>query len=139
MTDYDHSGADRQLAVFQEQVLKVSMANVDLTGQRADELRRAMSFHRSPGRMKRVETKFRVRMAECEFASATLETVVRSTKGFALYAFPDSHAISFAIPGSQTNLAFRTQTPNICGVALNTNRFDAFVVPAFRLFKSSSG
>ena len=57
---------ERTLGVplFQEQVLKIAMVMADFSGDEAEELRRAMSFHRSPERMARVEAKLRERMAE---------------------------------------------------------------------------
>ena len=90
---------ERTLGVplFQEQVLKIAMVMADFSGGEAEELRRAMSFHRSPERMARVEAKLRERMAERGVTYEVVESIIQSTKGFALYGFPESHAISFAI------------------------------------------
>ena len=90
---------ERALGVplFQEQVLKIAMVMADSSGQEAEELRRAMSFHRSPERMARVEAKLRERMEARGVSKETVEAIIKSTKGFALYGFPESHAISFAI------------------------------------------
>ena len=73
------------------------MVMADFSGDEAEELRRAMSFHRSPERMARVEGKLRERMVERGVAPETTDAIIRSTKGFALYGLPESHAISFAI------------------------------------------
>ena len=56
---------ERTLGVplFQEQVLKMAMIIADFTGSEAEELRRAMSFHRSEERMNKVMTKLRAAMA----------------------------------------------------------------------------
>ena len=75
----------------------MAMVMADFSGQEAEELRRAMSFHRSPERMARVEGKLRERMAERGVLPETVEAIIKPTKGFALYGFPESHAISFAI------------------------------------------
>ncbi len=90
---------ERTLGVplFQEQVLKIAMVMADFSGDEAEELRRAMSFHRSPERMARVEAKLRERMAERGVKPDVTDAIIQSTKGFALYGFPESHAISFAI------------------------------------------
>ena len=90
---------ERTLGVplFQEQVLKIAMVMADFSGDEAEELRRAMSFHRSPERMARVEAKLSERMAERSVKPEVIDAVIQSTKGFALYGFPESHAISFAI------------------------------------------
>ena len=90
---------ERTLGVplFQEQVLKIAMVMADFSGHEAEELRRAMSFHRSPERMARVEAKLRERMESRGVTGEVAETIIKSTKGFALYGFPESHAISFAI------------------------------------------
>ena len=90
---------ERTLGVplFQEQVLKIAMVMAGFSGDEAEELRRAMSFHRSPERMARVEAKLRERMEERGVKPAVVDSIIQSTKGFALYGFPESHAISFAI------------------------------------------
>ena len=56
---------ERTLGVplFQEQMLKIAMIMADFSGDEAEELRRALSFHRSEERMKKVSVKLRVRDA----------------------------------------------------------------------------
>jgi hypothetical protein len=50
---------ERTLGVplFQEQMLKIAMVMADFTGSEAEELRRALSFHRSEERMNKVKAK----------------------------------------------------------------------------------
>jgi len=60
-------------------------------------LRRALSFHRSEERMNRVSVKLREAMARNQIAPDVIEKVLHSITSFALYGFPESHAISFAI------------------------------------------
>ena len=63
----------------------------------AEELRRALSFHRSEERMRKVSVKLRAAM-ECKgIASDKIDKIIQSISSFALYGFPESHAISFAI------------------------------------------
>ncbi|MGJ8694883.1 MAG: DNA polymerase III subunit alpha [Verrucomicrobiaceae bacterium] len=83
--------------LFQEQVLRMAMEIADFTGTEADELRRAMTFKRSDERMQLVTEKLRARMTEKNVASEVQEKVIHSIGSFALYGFPESHAISFAL------------------------------------------
>jgi error-prone DNA polymerase len=101
--DYIHPDCreilERTLGVplFQEQVLRMAMAVAGFSGAEADELRRAMSFKRSDERMARVTEKLRRRMSERGIALEVQDKLVASIGSFALYGFPESHAISFAL------------------------------------------
>ena len=57
---------ERTLGVplFQEQMLKIAMIMADFSGAEAEELRRALSFHRSVERMEKVSVKLRSRARE---------------------------------------------------------------------------
>jgi error-prone DNA polymerase len=90
---------ERTLGVplFQEQMLKIAMIMANFSGDEAEELRRALSFHRSEERMNRVSVKLREAMARNQVAPEVIEKVLHSITSFALYGFPESHAISFAI------------------------------------------
>ena len=90
---------ERTLGVplFQEQLLKMAMVMADFSGSEAEELRRALSFHRSPERMEKVEVKLRAAMGRKGISAAVIEAIVKATKSFALYGFPESHALSFAL------------------------------------------
>jgi error-prone DNA polymerase len=59
-------------------------------------LRRALSFHRSDERMERVKTKLRLAMEGKGHPPALIEEIAKTVGSFALYGFPESHAISFA-------------------------------------------
>jgi error-prone DNA polymerase len=83
--------------LFQEQVLRMAMAVAGFSGAEADELRRAMAFKRSDDRMESVTAKLRLRMGERGVAAEVQEKIVASIGSFALYGFPESHAISFAL------------------------------------------
>lgn len=81
--------------LFQEQVLKMAMILADFTGAEADELRRAMAFNRTDERMRKVTARLRERMEERGVEAEVQEKVVRSIGNFALYGFPESHALAF--------------------------------------------
>lgn len=83
--------------IFQEQVLRMAMVMAGFSGAEADELRRAMACKRSDERMDRVTAKLRTRMTERNVAREVQEKIVTSIGAFALYGFPESHAISFAL------------------------------------------
>jgi error-prone DNA polymerase len=83
--------------LFQEQMLKIAMVMADFSGDEAEELRRALSFHRSEERMNKVCAKLRIAMERKGVTSDKIDKIVQSISSFALYGFPESHAISFAI------------------------------------------
>ncbi len=88
---------ERTLGVplFQEQMLEMAMKLADFTGSEAEELRRALSFHRSDKEMKRVSAKLRAALEKKGRAPHIVEGVLNAITSFALYGFPESHAISF--------------------------------------------
>jgi len=90
---------ERTLGVplFQEQMLRIAMIMADFDGGEAEELRRAISFHRSQERMRKVVEKLRRNMNRKRIAPEIQEQIVNSLASFALYGFPESHAISFAL------------------------------------------
>jgi len=83
--------------LFQEQMLKIAMVMADFSGDEAEELRRALSFHRSEERMNKASMKLRAAMERKGVAPDKIEKIIQSISSFALYGFPESHAISFAI------------------------------------------
>jgi error-prone DNA polymerase len=90
---------ERTLGVplFQEQLLKMAMVMADFSGSEAEELRRALSFHRSEERMGKVCVKLRRAMAAKGVNPEVADKIVQSVQSFAVYGFPESHAISFAL------------------------------------------
>src|SRR5213078_79378 len=83
--------------LFQEQMLKIAMVMADFSGDEAEELRRALSFHRSEERMQKVCAKLRAAMEGKDIGPDKIDKIIQSISSFALYGFPESHAISFAI------------------------------------------
>ena len=90
---------ERTLGVplFQEQMLKIAMVMADFSGSEAEELRRALSFHRSQERMQKVEVKLRAALERKGIQPKVIEEIIQAIGSFALYGFPESHAISFAL------------------------------------------
>ena len=90
---------ERTLGVplFQEQMLKIAMIMANFSGAEAEELRRALSFHRSVERMEKVSVKLRAGMEKNGVAPEVIVKIIQAISSFALYGFPESHAISFAI------------------------------------------
>jgi error-prone DNA polymerase len=90
---------ERTLGVplFQEQMLKIAMIMADFSGDEAEELRRALSFHRSEDRMQKVSVKLRAAMERKGVAPDKIDKIIQAITSFALYGFPESHAISFAV------------------------------------------
>jgi error-prone DNA polymerase len=78
-------------------MLKIAMVMADFSGDEAEELRRALSFHRSEERMNKVSVKLRAAMERNNVATDKIDKIIQSISSFALYGFPESHAISFAI------------------------------------------
>jgi error-prone DNA polymerase len=102
VTYFDHRlkpVLERTLGVplFQEQMLKIAMIMADFSGNEAEELRRALSFHRSEERMNKVSVKLRAAMERKNVAPDKIDKIIQAITSFALYGFPESHAISFAI------------------------------------------
>jgi error-prone DNA polymerase len=83
--------------LFQEQVLRMAMVIAGFSGVEADFLRKAMSFKRSDERMNAIVNKLKTRMSDRQVAPGVQQRVVESIGSFALYGFPESHAISFAL------------------------------------------
>ena len=85
------------IPLFQEQMLKIAMVMANFSGDEAEELRRALSYHRSQERMQRVEQKLRLALRANDVSDEVACKILAAITSFALYGFPESHAISFAL------------------------------------------
>lgn len=83
--------------LFQEQVLRIAMVLGNYSGAEAEQLRRGLSSFRSPKLTEAVCATMRLRMAENGCSPEVIEEMAKAVQSFALYAFPESHAISFAL------------------------------------------
>src|SRR5436190_5997312 len=122
---------ERTLGVplFQEQMLKIAMIMADFSGDEAEELRRALSFHRSEERMDKVSVKLRNAMKRNDVAPDAIEKILQSITSFALYGFPESHAISFAILAYGSAYSKVHRAPEFYA-SLLTNQPMGFYTPA---------
>jgi error-prone DNA polymerase len=85
------------VVLFQEQVLRLAMELGGFSASEADELRRAIGFTRTPDRLDRMKEKLGVSLRKNGVGEAAAESILKSLASFALYGFPESHAISFAL------------------------------------------
>jgi error-prone DNA polymerase len=122
---------ERTLGVplFQEQMLQIAMVMADFNGDEAEELRRAVSFHRSDERMQRVVAKLRAAMARKDVKPEAAEQIVNAIGAFALYGFPESHAISFAMLAYASGYLKVHRAPEFFTALLN-NQPMGFYAPA---------
>src|SRR5438132_12051126 len=81
-------------------MLQIAMIMADFSGNEAEELRRALSFHRSEERMQKVSLKLRAAMGREGVPPDKVDKIIQSIRSLALYGFPESHAISLAILAS---------------------------------------
>jgi len=85
------------IVLFQEQVLRLAMELGGFAASEADELRRAIGFTRSQERLDRMKTRLGAALKANGVADGAVEYILKSLASFALYGFPESHAISFAL------------------------------------------
>lgn len=83
--------------LFQEQILRTVMILADFSGAESDELRRAMGSRRSTEKMAKMTELLRRRMSAKGVTVDAQEKIIKGIGSFALYGFPESHAISFAL------------------------------------------
>src|SRR5438132_1112548 len=115
--------------LFQEQMLKIAMVMADFSGEEAEELRRALSFHRSEERMNKVCAKLRATMERKGVPPDKIDKIIQSISSFALYGFPESHAISFAILAYGSTYLKVHRAPEFYASLLN-NQPMGFYTPA---------
>ncbi len=85
------------VVLFQEQVLSLAMTLGGFSPAEADELRRAIGFTRQPERLEKIKGKLSAAMRTHGASEAASAHVVEALGSFALYGFPESHALSFAL------------------------------------------
>jgi error-prone DNA polymerase len=85
------------VVLFQEQILRLAMELGGFTAAEADELRRAIGFTRSQERLDRMKERLALAFRKNGVQEEAVGYLIRSLASFALYGFPESHAISFAL------------------------------------------
>lgn len=77
--------------------MKAAMVIAGFTAGEADVLRKAMGSKRSVEAMERLKGQFIAGARGRGYTDEVIETVWKMIQGFALYGFPESHAIAFAL------------------------------------------
>ncbi len=85
------------IVLFQEQILRLAMELGGFSAAEADELRRAIGFTRSPERLNRMKVRFGAALGTRGVAAPAIGYFLHALASFALYGFPESHALSFAL------------------------------------------
>lgn len=85
------------IPMFQEQVLKMGIVMAGLDASESEQLRRALGFSRDEARVKKAKDTLHKRLAENGITGEKANWLVNTIDSFALYGFPESHAISFAL------------------------------------------
>lgn len=85
------------VVLFQEQILRLAMELGGFSAAEADELRRAIGFTRSQERLERMKAKLEAAFRQHGVSEPAVAYLIKSLASFALYGFPESHAISFAL------------------------------------------
>lgn len=85
------------VVLFQEQLLRIAMELAHFTPGEADELRRSIDFKRNADRMKKMQVKLRAALVANQTTPEASEKILHALTSFALYSFPESHALSFAL------------------------------------------
>ncbi|WP_221029784.1 DNA polymerase III subunit alpha [Actomonas aquatica] len=85
------------VVLFQEQMLACAMALASYDGTQAEELRRAMGFSRGTERLERALTHLRAALRVHGWSDRIADLLIESASNFALYGFPESHSMSFAL------------------------------------------
>jgi DNA-directed DNA polymerase III PolC len=81
--------------VYQEQVMKAAVALAGFTPAEADDLRRAMTKKRSPGKMEAIKESFIERAVSRGVPDKVALAVFESLAKFAGYGFPKAHAATY--------------------------------------------
>lgn len=85
------------VVLFQEQLLRIAMELANFSAGEADELRRSIDFKRNQERMKKMQEKLRGRLLGNQTSAGATDRILQALGSFALYSFPESHALSFAL------------------------------------------
>lgn len=117
------------VVLFQEQVLSLAMTLGGFTAAEADELRRAIGFTRSMERLDKIKDKLRAALLRNGVSQEATESIIQSLASFALYGFPESHAISFALL-AYASVWLKAHRPAAFYAALLNNQPMGFYSPA---------
>ncbi|ADE53157.1 DNA polymerase III, alpha subunit [Coraliomargarita akajimensis DSM 45221] len=85
------------IPMFQEQVLKMGIVMAGLNASESEQLRRALGFTRDEERVNAAKATLRARLQQRGIEGEKADWIVNTIDSFALYGFPESHAVSFAL------------------------------------------
>jgi len=117
------------VVLFQEQILRLAMELGNFSAAEADELRRAIGFTRSQERLNRAKDKLGIAFQKNGVAPEAVTYLLNSLASFALYGFPESHAISFALI-AYASAWLKVHRPAAFYAALLNNQPMGFYSPA---------
>lgn len=117
------------VVLFQEQMLRLAMELGGFTAAEADELRRAIGFTRSQERLNRMKAKLADGLCRNHVSEEACAWLLKSLESFALYGFPESHAISFALI-AYASVWLKVHRPAAFFAALLNNQPMGFYSPA---------
>ncbi len=98
------------VVLFQEQLLRIAMELANFTAGEADELRRSIDFKRNQERMRKMQAKLRERLVANKTTAVATDKIIHALSSFALYSFPESHALSFGLI-AYTSAYLKTHRP----------------------------
>ncbi|MCF3650352.1 DNA polymerase III subunit alpha [Synoicihabitans lomoniglobus] len=108
------------VVLFQEQMLACAMELAAYDGAQAEELRRSMGFSRGTERLERALNNLRTAMRAHGWSDRITEMLIESASNFALYGFPESHSMSFALLAyASTWLKAHRPAEFVCGLLNN--------------------
>jgi len=117
------------VVLFQEQILRLAMELGGFSAAEADELRRAIGFTRSQERLDRMKAKLGDALRRNGVSAEAADYILKSLASFALYGFPESHAISFALI-AYASAWLKVHRPAAFYAALLNNQPMGFYSPA---------
>ena len=117
------------ICLFQEQMMGIAMALAGFSGAEVDELRRALNYKRDLTRLERVQTKLRTALQAEGVSPAGVEEIVKMSQSFALYGFPESHAISFGLLAYASTYLKVHRLPEFTAALLNNQPMGFYSPP----------
>ena len=117
------------ICLFQEQMMGIAMALAGFSGTEVDELRRALNYKRDLTRLERVQTKLRTALQAEGVSPAGVEEIVKMSQSFALYGFPESHAISFGLLAYASTYLKVHRLPEFTAALLNNQPMGFYSPP----------
>jgi error-prone DNA polymerase len=117
------------VVLFQEQILRLAMELGGFSAAEADELRRAIGFTRSQERLDRMKSRLGEALRRNGVSAEAADYILKSLASFALYGFPESHAISFALI-AYASAWLKVHRPAAFYAALLNNQPMGFYSPA---------